>query len=311
MNIHIDSAIFQVQSQGGISRLWRSLLPALTAAMPEAVFVPTEAPDVFISTYYKRALLGVKSLVVCYDLIPQLYPLIGPYRSDSVDARQAIQEAHSIISISQMTADTVKRQCGRDSVVAYPGVADGFGNVDFDHVQQFQSFVGKPYILIVGRRGLYKNVQTLYQAWRLWPAAQSHKLLCIGGEAELPQDMAFVSRYKDDWMHMNLNDDDLVIAYAGASALVYPSIMEGFGLPLVEAMACGCPVICDGAMIEITGNAAIYCDATRPAEIAKALNTILDPAVRIEMAVRGTSRRNDFRWSRMAATMADVIRGMA
>lgn len=308
MNILIDNAIFSLQSQGGISKLWRNLLPALRDAMPDATFTPQLPPDVFISTYYKRAPLGVKSLVLCYDLIAQVYPLISSYRADSVDARLAIGEAVSIVAISQQTANDVKRLCNRECVVAHPGIAPEFGKVNLSEVEAFQGFVGKPYVLVVGNRGLYKNVQTLYQAWGIWGAAKEHKLLCIGGEKELPQDTAFANRYGDSWMHMTLDDHDLALAYAGATALVYPSFMEGFGLPLLEAMATGCPIVCDMAMGEVTHQAAIYCDTARPRQIAAALDMALDPSVRVKLAVYGSERAKAFRWSDMATKLADVIR---
>lgn len=150
MNILIDTAIFQLQAQGGISRLWRSLLPALHDAMPDATFTASLPPDWWISTYYRQAPLSVKSLTVCYDLIPFKYPLIDN-RADCADIQRSIAEASAVVSISHSTADDVKERLGRDSSVAYPGVDADFGKVKPSDVERFQQFISKPYVLEIGR----------------------------------------------------------------------------------------------------------------------------------------------------------------
>lgn len=309
MNILIDSAIFQLQAQGGISRLWRALLPALRAALPEATFTPSAPPDWFVSTYYKPAPLGVKSLVVVMDWIQERYPLIGQYHPDAVDKRRAVADATAVVAISPQTADDTRRYAGKAATVAYPGLDAGFGKVLPSDVARFQAYIGKPYILVVGKRGLYKNVQTLYQAWALWDAHPAYKLVCIGGEDGLPQDAAFVSRYPDTWQRLVLDDHDLQLAYAGAAALVYPSLMEGFGLPLIEAQACACPVVCDYSVQEVAGGAALYCDTTRPRQLAAALHDALLP-VPARLAA-GVLWARQFTWAGMAQTIAGVLRRAA
>lgn len=303
MNLLIDTAIFQMQAQGGISRLWRSLIPALRDAMPDATFDPSQPADWFLSTYYKPSPLGVRSLVMVYDLIVDKYPLIDN-RADSADIHRSVAEAAAVVSISRDTANDVRTRLGRDSVVAYPGVDADFGKVNPNDVERFKQFVGKPYVIVVGRRGGYKNVQSLYQAWKMWPAHSDYKVLCIGGEEPLPQDIAFAQAYPDTWQRMSLSDADLAAAYAGAHCLVYPSLMEGFGLPLVEAMACACPVVCDYSMREITGDVARYVDVTKPRAIATALSSL--PS--IELLTAGVERAKRFTWSGMATKVAEVLR---
>lgn len=311
MNILIDTAIFQAQQRGGISSLWRALLPELQRAMPDATFTAQLPPDLYISTYYKAAPLGVKSLAVVYDCIGLRYPLIDSNRSDLVDMRQAVAGAAAVVSISQGVADDVKRLLGRDSTVAYCGVAQDYGRVMPADVDRFQQFVGKPYVLMVGNRGLYKNAQALYQAWRLWEGRHTHRLLCVGGEQLLPQDEAFSRAVGDAWMHMTLDDKDLQLAYAGATALCYPSLMEGFGLPMVEAMACCTPIVCDHAMHEIAGDAAFYCDVTRPRQIADALTATLDMSARTDKVLAGKQWITRYTWAGMAAKVAETIRRIA
>lgn len=310
MNILIDTAIFSLQQQGGISKLWRSLLPALRDAMPDCTFAPQLPPDIFISTYYRPSPVGVRSLALVYDLIVDRLPYL-PNRSDSADIHRAVNEASDVVSISHRTADDVKELCGRDSAVAYPGVAEDFGSVHYADVERFRQYVGKPYVLMVGKRGLYKNAQALYQAWSQWAAHINYKVLCVGGEQPLPQDIAFANRYKDSWQQVQLDDKDLALAYAGAHCLVYPSFIEGFGLPIVEAMTCGCPVVCDHTMAEIGAGAALYCDVAKPRSIVLRLDELANPALWLTHSTLGIEQAKRFTWSGMARKLADVLRSAA
>lgn len=305
MNIWIDQAIFQLQSQGGISRLWRSLIPALRASMPDATFDPRQAPDWWVSTYYRPAPIGVKSLCMVYDLIAERYPLITN-KSDAVDIRRAVADATAVVSISRMTAQDVARRLGRDSVVAYPGVDEQFGKVSQTAIDQFRANIGKPYVLVVGRRGGYKNAQALYQAWAMWSGVTDHAVVCVGGEEPLPQDVAFAQRY--DWRQIAPDDAELQAAYAGATALCYPSIMEGFGLPIVEALVCGCPVVCDRSVAEIAGAAGIYCDVLIPRHLAAALDVARDHVTRLPLLLSGIEWGRSFTWKNMATKVAEVLR---
>lgn len=307
MNIVIDTVIFALQQHGGASRLWRNLAPALHDALPDATFDPALPANWFISTYYQRAPLGVRSLTLVYDMICNRYPLIDTNRADAVDCRTVIAEASAVASISQTTADDVKRYTGRDSVVAYPGVAADFGHVTPSAVRHFQQFIGKPYFLMVGNRALYKNAQAVYQAWHSFAGRHGYALVCVGGEEPLPQDVAFRDHSRDTWQHIRMGDDTLNAAYAGATALVYPSLMEGFGLPLVEAMACACPVICDPALHEAAGEAAVYVDMTKPQDIAQALDAVQSYDIRLTCMERGIEQARRYTWSGMAKIIAGVL----
>lgn len=311
MNIHIDSAIYALQQRGGISKLWTALLPELRTALPDATFDNDAPPDLYISTYYQPAPLGVKSLALVYDCIALKYPNIDSNRADVADMRRAVAEASAIVSISKSTAADVQRYFGRDSVVAYPGVNQDMGKVMPSAVDAFRRRIGAPYVLVVGNRGLYKNVQSLYQAWGLWPAHEQYKLLCVGGEDMLPQDAAFDARYPGVRQRVVLDDTDMALAYAGATCLVYPSLMEGFGLPLVEAMICGCPIVCDEIMREVCGVAGTRIDATIPKMICDALREITEfIEVRVYTTNQGINLSHQYTWLAMAATIADVIRSI-
>ena len=308
MNIHIDDVIFQLQANGGISQIWRNLI-ILLKGHARVTIGPTPPADTdwFLSTYYTRTPGNLKSLVLVYDMIAERYPQIGAAHPDAVRKRAVIRDATAVVAISGRVAADVQQITGRAvNAVAYPAVPAMFGhNIPTAQIQDFKDQLtqGLPYVLVVGNRGLYKNVQTLYQAWRFFSEHRGYKLVCVGGERELPQDVAFDKANPGTLVHVALGDEDKAVAYTGATMLVYPSLMEGFGLPPVEAFRCNCPVVCGDAMREVMGNAAFYCDVTRPKSMADAMyraaHTITGPK---QLAV-------DSDYARMTETLIQVMRG--
>jgi glycosyltransferase involved in cell wall biosynthesis len=106
-------------------------------------------------------------------------------------------------------------------------------------------------------------------------------------------------------------DEDLPDLYRGAEVFVYPSLYEGFGLPVLEAMACGTPVITSNrsSLPEVAGNAALLVDPTRPEALATALATVVtDKALREELRRKGIARAKDFSWDAVARKTLAVYR---
>lgn len=300
MNILIDDAIFRLQVSGGISTLWTALTPHLKVALSEFTFDAALPADVFLSTYYQPAPQGAASIVLCYDFIACRYPGLK-HRSDVVWQRAAIEQASAVIAISEWSARDVRRFTGKSATVAYPSTT--LTRASHAEVQAFKARYTLPdsYVLMVGNRGLYKNGNAYWQAHSLMNPRPF--TVCVGGEP-----MADSASCK----HLRLEADELPAAYTGATCLIYPSLYEGFGLPVLEAYACGCPVICGsgGALAEIN-EAARVANVTRPMEIAQALVDLHDHGVRIEHILKGYDVAARFSWQQMAQQMADVIRRVA
>lgn len=110
-----------------------------------------------------------------------------------------------------------------------------------------------------------------------------------------------------------LDDDTLACLYSGATALVYPSLYEGFGLPIVEAMACGCPVICSNvsSMPEVAGDAARLIDPRNPDDLATAIEEVVESSVtQKDLAQRGLARAATFTWRRTALETRQVFQAV-
>jgi glycosyltransferase involved in cell wall biosynthesis len=104
-------------------------------------------------------------------------------------------------------------------------------------------------------------------------------------------------------------DEDLPALYAAAWVLIYPSHHEGFGLPPLEAMACGTPVIASNrtSLPEVVGDAGMLVDPTDPEALLRALEQVNDEGVHKELVHRGLDRAQSFSWERTAAQLADVV----
>jgi glycosyltransferase involved in cell wall biosynthesis len=156
----------------------------------------------------------------------------------------------------------------------------------------------KPFFLFVATLEPRKNIQALVDAWRESRAATGADLILAGRSRS---DFAAIS--PDEGLHFlgEVPDQELPRLYSDALAFVYPTHYEGFGLPVLEAMQCGCPVITsrDPAVVEVSGGAALH--VTSSQEIAEAMRAVAaDPSLRCKLAESGLKRAAAFSWNRTA-----------
>ena len=172
------------------------------------------------------------------------------------------------------------------------------------------------YILFVGTREPRKNLSLLIKAAAVcesdipivlvgWEGWGSEEWLEIAKEQGL-QNRIFTTGYVDE--------ESLACLYSNALALVFPSLYEGFGLPLLEAMACGCPVICSDAasLPEVAGNAALLIDPSEFEDLAVAIDKVVsDSGIRMDLIQKGFERAAQFSWERTAKLTLEVFRSVA
>lgn len=165
------------------------------------------------------------------------------------------------------------------------------------------------YILAVNSHSLHKNVAGFALAAKLLDRADYDVVLAGGantrvfrGSSSLPESRLRLTGY--------VSDAELRALYESAACFVYPSFYEGFGLPPLEAMACGCPVVVSRAasLPEVCGDAAVYCDPHDPVDIARAIDQVLaDPAAQEDLRARSLERAGSFSWRRAARAMLGHI----
>jgi len=270
-----------------------------------------EKADLFISTYYTYP-VSTPSAMLVYDMIPEMlrWDLTQPMWKQK---QGAMQYARFFAAISDNSALDLRKHLNRPELnieVAYTG--SDFVPSSPSAIDSFKTRHGihKPYFLISGTRGGYKNVALFFEAFEtLGDARARYSIICTGGGQIEPE---FAAQAGPADVHVViLNDEDMQSAYSGAVSLVYPSLYEGFGLPVLEAMACDCPVITTNAssIPEVGGSVPLYVNvvnttqAQRVAQLAEHLHTIQDPGVRRTMIEAGRIQATKFRWD----TMGDIM----
>ncbi|MGH7259744.1 MAG: glycosyltransferase family 4 protein [Nitrospiraceae bacterium] len=174
----------------------------------------------------------------------------------------------------------------------------------------------RPYILSVAGADPTKNVATLVEAFgRLpQPMRDAHDLVLVGDfrrRPELRERAAFLGIEKQTIFPGIVDDDRLIELYQQAALFVFPSRYEGFGLPVLEAVACGCPVISSNAssLPEVAGDAVLLVEPLDVAGLAKAMEQVLsDQDLSRDLRVRGPARAAQFSWDRTAREMVAVYK---
>ncbi|MCC3567089.1 MULTISPECIES: methyltransferase domain-containing protein [unclassified Microcoleus] len=272
-----------------------------------------EGADLFISTYYTTP-LSTPSVFMAYDMVPEVMEW-DLNRSLWQHKHHAIRSASGLIAISENTANDLVRlfpEISRDAVkIACCGVDPIFAPANSQQIADFKDnyTIAKPYFLLVGLRSGYKNAMLFFQSFAKLENKDSFAIVCVGGGEELEDEFAPYVCPKNIYLLPHIEDNELRLAYAGAVALVYPSKYEGFGLPILEAIACGCPVItCPNASIpEVAGEAALYVKDDDIEAMAIALRDIQTPDVRESLIVAGLEQASKFSWSKMAETVSSVL----
>jgi len=180
------------------------------------------------------------------------------------------------------------------------------------HSTNIRYGIPKEYLLFVGSLEPRKNLALLVQA--LQRCRTKVPLVLAGwegwGDKNWMTSIAGTDLENRIIMTGYVDDETLANLYSGASAFVYPSIYEGFGLPILEAMACGCPVICSKAasMPEVAGDSAIQIDPANPDDLAAAIDRIMsDAELRRRLIEKGFSRTGQFSWRKTAVSTSAVF----
>lgn len=330
------NARFQVQGLTGVQRFAAEITAALTAIWPserpklrllkpdgggargqiwEQVALPIAAGSgVLVNLGNTAPILRARQIVVIHDAGPEAHPeaygwkfrlwyrlmqgalFAGRSRIVTVSgfARDELVRLHGVapssITILGEGAEHILRPSASPGILAAHGLEPG------------------RFVLVVGSLAAHKNLPALGATAQML-AARGIELVITGGlaanvfagGAPLPSPARYIGR---------VDDGELRALYSAAACFVFPSLYEGFGLPAVEAMACGCPVVASRAasLPEVCGDAAAFCEPGDPGDIARAVTAVLDtPDLAARLRDRGLARAADTNWRRAAERLRDVI----
>jgi glycosyltransferase involved in cell wall biosynthesis len=312
--------------QLGLSERWLTIMwHRLRAPIP--VDWLTGPVDIFHSPdFVLPPVRQARAMVTVHDLAFLLYPECADERLRNYLERavpRSVSRADFVVADSENTRNDVICLLGvppERTAVVYGGVDPRFERVtDAAHLGRLRARLGldeeAPFILFVGVIEPRKNLVGLMDAFALFKSRQNlpHKLLIAGGRGWLWEGIiahAERSPVRDDIKFAGFfPDEELPALYSAAQMFVFPSHYEGFGLPVLEAMACGTPVISSRAssLPEVVGDAGFLVEPNDPEQLAAAMELLaLNPNVREDLRRRGHERAGRFTWEAGATALLDV-----
>ena len=331
----LDCIIFGLQKQGGVSNYWYKLLESYLKSSPELYslllprvikfegyqkelfsrfsvrneFLPASISryfpcaefglgDVFHTSYYRLPTWKPKRYVVtAYDFIYERYRKGSARWIHSLQKRRSLERADVIPCISKFTRDDVLQffpqiDPSRLHIVPLGVDTDTF----YPDPQEMDKWL-KNTVLFVGQRNGYKRFDLAVNAMRV---IERQFILGIVGPQLSADEQELLNRVlAGRWQYFGaVSSNRLRQLYSSVYALLFPSECEGFGLPMLEAMACNCPVVAArrASLPEVGGDAALYAQDQHPDDYSEILKILTDDSLRSMLVDAGASRAKQFSW---------------
>ncbi len=242
------------------------------------------------------------------------------FDKEQIEFRENFLASFELAKVIMTVSKTVKDELlqkfpfidGNKVFVTHAGVSDIFHpkNTDFDMLSKYKLFTDTKFFLFVSRFDPRKNYKSIVRAFSLLPDSvrKSYKLVFVGGEkaSRIKELYSYVSSLgiENNFVHLdNIPGSDLIEVYNAAMALVFPTYAEGFGLPVIEAMKCGCPVLTSNTscLPEIAGDAALFVNPYDDTEIRDGmLEMANNEDLRYKLKTAGLERAKMFSWEKCA-----------
>ncbi|MCL5771856.1 MAG: glycosyltransferase family 4 protein [Actinobacteria bacterium] len=274
--------------------------------------------DVFHPTYYKNYFLNyIKSkpfVLTVFDLIPEIFPQYAKDELFFLESKKILlKKAKRIIAISQNTKkDIINYYDINDENINVIYLGSSLNSlIDFKKINKyFLNKVPSRYILFVGNRQGYKNFNFFIESiYSLLIKDKSLNIVCAGGNNFSNEELILFNKFKiiDRIFYFEVNNDILKYLYSNALVFVFPSLYEGFGIPILEAFSCNCPIVLSNSSSfpEVAGDAAIYFDLKDKESLIEAIKSIINnDDLRQELITKGKNRVKEFSWEK---TMKETI----
>lgn len=273
--------------------------------------IDQERGALFASTYY-TSVLRTQTLQVVYDMIPEVLGYPVDREPAWLEKHYAFRKARHFLCISRNTRSDLHRffpeiphsasatvYLGVDQELFFPASPD-------DVVALHRKYaLTRPYFLMCGSGDGYKNAGMALEALGMLPSQHGFEIVIVtrGSVSAVFRDAINAGIVRV----LPLNDEELRAAYSGAVAFLYPSVYEGFGLPILEAMACNCPVISNNkaSLPEVAADAALYASDSK--QLAAALCEVQKPETQNLLIHAGRAQAAKFSWDETARVWWDTV----
>ncbi len=277
--------------------------------------------------YFYPDVACLKNVIFILDLQHEYFPQFFTH-ADLEERRRvfgnAIKKSKHLIAISEYTRQCVleKYNINPATITTVYGAADSFFQPDnsrqvkTERVLEKYGLNGKNYLFFPGNTWPHKNHITAVEALKI--LRDDHhselELVCTGSpksnQSELTEQIAAAGLSSKVHFLGYCPLEDMPGLYKGAQAMIFPSFFEGFGIPLLEAMWCGCPVVCSNvtSIPEIAGDAALYADPNSPEDFAQAVQRLLrDSGLYADLVRKGKARAAQFTWQKFTAEVIQIL----
>lgn len=331
----LDGIIFGLQRNGGIANYWARLIEAfsistenrwknviprqiqfqhykamrglgnvtvetLPTTLSRYFSCPTESSDCVMHTsYYRLPSRPVKRYVVTvYDFMYERYRTGPALWVHSWQKKRSIEQADVVLCISSFTRNELIKFLPKIDPIKVQVIPLGVDTLAFYPDKNPKDSRLELTVLFVGQRGGYKRFELAIESVR---SINRLNLGLIGPSLTKKETAILESRIPGRWHHLgSVSPVRLREIYSSAYALIFPSDCEGFGLPVLEAMACGCPVVASnrGSLPEIGGKAALLAEHQSPEAYASSLNSLQSSSTRVSTVASGFIQTQTFTWKK-------------
>jgi glycosyltransferase involved in cell wall biosynthesis len=271
--------------------------------------------DLFFSPYYKFPVFA--KVPVITSIFDVMYLVLDEYKNDIKNIyrknfiKLTYKKVNKVITSSNFTKNEIMKVLNLPNEkidVVYLSVDEKFKPQPVEKIKEIKEKYGinKNYILYIGNAKPHKNLNRLLSAWRLInEKIKKDYILVLAGVGQ-----KFCYKDEDIFIIPFVSEEELAVLYSGATIFVFPSIYEGFGLPPLEAMACGCPVISSNtsSMPEVLGDACLYFNPYDMNQISKTILEILhSETLREKLQKKGFEKVKSYSLEKMVNSLIKIF----
>jgi glycosyltransferase involved in cell wall biosynthesis len=299
-------------------RFWKAVVPSLDNYIRK-LWIGKGNNKIWHSTYFTMPVdWHGKIITTMHDLVFEKFIDMFPtsYNRIRMDMQEFTLKSDAVICVSKCTKNDLESYYSREfnnAYVIHNACSEIFTQLNNDEIPE-SLMTDKPFILYIGQRKYYKNFNILISAFKLWKRKKDFRILLVGPplDKEEEEKLSELGIRNHVSVLPNVNDKLLCILYNKAAAFVYPSLYEGFGIPLLEAMSCGCPLVASDipSTREVAGNCPIYFDPTDIDSFICAIDLAIDKGRESNYVKLGLIHVKKYSWETSAKKTVDLYRSI-